>query len=832
MSTNLSASPFEASTLVDLLRRRAFQHPDRQVFTFLSDGETSDAQLTYGELDRQARAIGALLEQSTERGSRALLIFPADLAFIVAFFGCLFGGVIAVPTYPPQTRTKRSLEKLRTIVKDVQPSIILTTSSLLSAVEGLFALAEEDLAETRLVTTDNFDPGLAESWQPPSIDSETLAFLQYTSGSTGLPKGVMLTHGNLLHNLSNIHTCFGITSDTTGVSWLPPYHDMGLIGMLLETIYAGVNISLMAPVAFLQRPFRWLQAITKMQTTISGGPNFAYDLVTRKVTPEQKATLDLSGWELAFNGAEIVRWETFERFAEAFEVCGFRRDALYTCYGMAECTLIVTGGQRGVPPPVLTLQSDALAQNRIVEAAAGSEGSRTFVGCGKSVRGQKIVIVNPETLRQCQFDEVGEIWVSGPSIAQGYWQRPQETAETFQGYIADTGEGPFLRTGDLGFLQDEELFITGRLKDLIIIRGRNHYPQDIELTVEQSHPALRPGSGVAFSLDIQGEERLMIVQEVERRFWNVDIEEVAESVRKAVAEQHDLQVYGIALIKTASIPKTTSGKLQHNVARQKYLNHELDILSEWKLQIDETWDTLSEQTYADESLAAYRAGNSSVEAGTTASDGKSISIRASLLLAEPALRQQMLENFIREKIARTLKLSLAGLDVQLPFNSLGIDSLTAMELKNWIEIELGVDVPVTMFLDEPNLAEFATHLLVSFNAQTVQQEQQQFDGHVNGHAHTRDGEEISPHAAEQLLAGLDSLSDEDVDALLNQLSQAELVKSGQSPASNGNGHGGESGNGNGMSPLAAEQLLAELDALSDTEVEALLSQMVEKELSE
>jgi acyl-CoA synthetase (AMP-forming)/AMP-acid ligase II/acyl carrier protein len=819
LSTNLSASPFEASTLVDLLRRRAFQHPDRQVFTFLSDGETSDSHLTYGELDRHARAVGALLEQSTERGSRVLLIFPADLAFIVAFFGCLFGGVIAVPTYPPQTRTKRSLEKLRTIVKDVQPSIILTTSSLLSAVEGLFALAEEDLAETRLVTTDNIDSSLAETWQPPSIDSDTLAFVQYTSGSTGLPKGVMLTHGNLLYNLSIIHECFGVNLESSGVSWLPPYHDMGLIGMLLETIYAGVSNSLMAPVAFLQRPYRWLQAISNLKATISGGPNFAYDLVTRKVTPEQKAALDLSSWELAFNGAETVRWETFERFAEAFEACGFRKDAIYTCYGMAEGSLIVTGGKKGVPPPVLTVRADALAQNRIAEAPAGSEGSRSFVGCGKSVRGQTVVIVNPETKRQCLSDEVGEIWVSGPSIAKGYWRRPHETAETFQGYIADTGEGPFLRTGDLGFLKDEELFITGRLKDLIIIRGRNHYPQDIELTVEQSHPALRPGNGVAFSLDVQGEERLMIVQEVDRRSWNVNIEEVAESIRKAVVEQHEIQVYGIALIKTATIPKTSSGKLQRNATRQKYLDHELEILSEWKLELDETWDAPLEQTYPVDGYATAVTAPQTTE-----------SIRETILLADPGSRQQLLENYIREKLARTLKLSRAGLDMQLPFNSLGIDSLTAMELKNWIEIELGVDVPVTMFLDEPSLAAFTTHLLDQLNAQIAQQKQQHFDGYVHGHSLIRDGEEISPQAAEQLLAGLDSLSNEEVDALLLQLSQAELIQDGQSPASNGNGHG--SGNGNAMSPLAAKHLLAELDSLSDTEVEALLGQLVEKELHE
>jgi acyl-CoA synthetase (AMP-forming)/AMP-acid ligase II/acyl carrier protein len=823
LSTHHSASPFEASTLVDLLRRRAVEHPDRQLFTFLIDGENADARLTFGELDRGARAIGSLLEQSTEPGSRALLIFPADLAFIVAFFGCLFAGVIAVPTYPPQTRTKRSLEKLRTIVKDVQPSIILTTSSLLSAVEGLFTLAEEDLEGTRLVTTDSIDLSLAEFWEPPTIDADTLAFLQYTSGSTGLPKGVMLTHGNLLYNLSIIHEWLGVTPKSTAVSWLPPYHDMGLIGMLLAPIYAGVSNSIMAPAAFLQRPYRWLQAITKTKATISGGPNFAYDLVTRKVTAEQKATLDLSSWELAFNGAETVRWETFERFAEAFESCGFHRDAMFTCYGMAEGSLMVTGGTKGVPPPVLALEASALEQNRVVEVPADSEGARTFVGCGKAVRGQKVIIVNRETLLQCLPDEIGEIWVSGPSIAKGYWQRPQETADTFQGFIADTGEGPFLRTGDLGFLKNGELFVTGRLKDLIIIRGRNHYPQDIEVTVEQSHPALRPGCGIAFSLDIQGEERLMIVHEVERRYWNVDIKDVAESVRKAVAEQHDLQVYGLALIKTASIPKTSSGKLQRRATRQKYLSHELQILSEWTLSLDEHWDEEASQQRSPVAGAIQGEELPAAESGS----GSGVPIRESLLLAEPAARQHLLENYIREKIARTLKLSLAGLDVQLPFNSLGIDSLTAMELKNWIEIELDVDVPVTMFLDEPSLADFAKHLLEEFDAHTAQQYQ---NGHSNGLAPEGDGDEISPQAAQQLLADLDGLSDEEVEALLNQFSHEELVIDTEIAASNGNGH--LNGHTVGITPQAAEQLLGELASLSDSEVDALLNQMVEKELHE
>jgi len=805
---DLAHSPFDSVTLVELLSRRARLNPDQRSFTFLSDGEIEETHLTYGELDRQARAIGASLQSVVEQGARALLIYPADLEFIQAFFGCLYGGVIAVPTYPPQTRTKRSLEKLRTIIEDVQPAVILTTSSLAPAVERLFALAHEELATTRLITTDTITADWADAWQPPAINSDTLAFLQYTSGSTGLPKGVMLTHRNLLFNLSVIYRSFDVTSMFRAVSWLPPYHDMGLIGMLLGAVYAGVPNTIMAPVAFLQRPVRWLQAISKTGATVSGAPNFAYDLCVRKIMPEQIATLDLSKWNLAFSGAETIRLETFERFAEAFASSGFRRDAFFTCYGLAEASLMVTGSQSGAPLVTRTVQAEALEQNRVVPAFADDDGARTFVSCGQPAHGQKVVIVDPETLMSCPPDRVGEIWVSGSSIAQGYWQRPQETADTFQAHLADTGEGPFLRTGDLGFLQDGELYVTGRLKDLIIIRGRNHYPQDIELTVEQSHPGLRPGCGVAFSLDVDGEERLVIVQEVERRYWNANLDEMVESIRQAVAEHHELQVYAIALIKTGSIPKTSSGKLQRRASREKFLAHDLALLEEWTLTLEDTWLPVS----AEEDQRAGR------------------NIHEELLQADAIERQRLLENYIREKIATSLKLSLAGMDVQQPLNSLGIDSLTAMELKGWIEAELGVEVPITLFLQEPSIAQFTSQLLDQLMGATAAASQTfAFDiTTLNGnHASIDEAGAMSSQEAEQLLMQLDQFSDAEVDALLNQIS---LADGAHLAASNGARNG--NGNNDGLSPQQAEQFLADLDRLSDVEVEALLQQMAEKEPSE
>jgi acyl-CoA synthetase (AMP-forming)/AMP-acid ligase II len=509
MSRSRAEPPLDAATLVELLRWRALRQPERCAYEFLTDdGEAEASPLTYAALDRRARAIGALLEQVEARGGRALLLYPTGPEFVAAFFGCLYGGVIAVPAYPPhRARLGRFTPRLRAIASDARPVIVLTTSPILSLVEHAFADLPE-LQAQRWRATDDVASDLAEGWRDPEVGPDTLALVQYTSGSTGMPKGVMLTHGNLLHNAAFIHSCFELTSDSRGVIWLPPYHDMGLVGGVLEPLYSGFPTTLMSPLAILQRPFRWLQAISRTRATVSGGPNFAYDLCVSKVSPEQRATLDLSSWEVAFNGAEPIRHETLDRFAAAFAPCGFRREAFYPCYGLAEATLMVSGGVKASAPILRTFQSAALEQNRMVEVPAEHGAAQTLVGCGQGSSDQKIVIVNPESLSQCPPGQVGEIWVSGPSMARGYLNHPEETERTFLAFLPHTGEGPFLRTGDLGFVDGGELFITGRLKDLIIIRGINHYPQDIELTVERSHPALRPNAAAAFSVDVADEERL------------------------------------------------------------------------------------------------------------------------------------------------------------------------------------------------------------------------------------------------------------------------------------------------------------------------------------
>ena len=575
---DLSDMRSEVLTLVGLLGYRAQNQPDQIAYTFL-DGETEADRITYQELDRQARAIASQLQSLNATGSRALLLYPPGLEFIAAFFGCLYAGVVAVPAYPP--RRNQNMSRLQAILASSQATLALTTTPLFSYIESRFT-EEPALAQLPWLTTDNIASDQTAAWQQPDVNPDTLAFLQYTSGSTGTPKGVMVSHGNLLHNCALIHKSFADTPNSRGVSWLPPYHDMGLIGGVLQPLYVGAPMVLMSAIMFIQKPLRWLQAISQYQATTSGGPNFAYDLCIDKITPEQRASLDLSSWEVAFTGAEPVRAETLEQFAATFADCGFRREAFHPCYGMAETTLIVSGGLRNAAPVIRQVDGIALERNQVVTATGKQEITRTIVGCGQNLLDQKVAIADPQSLTLRPPNQVGEIWVSGASVAQGYWQRPEETEQTFHAYLADTGDGPFLRTGDLGFLQDGELFITGRMKDVIIIRGQNHYPQDIELTVEKSHPALRVGCGAAFAVEVKGKERLVIVQEVERSYLRkLNVNEVVDSISKAVAAQHALQVYATVLVKTSSIPKTSSGKIQRHACRSGFLTGTLNVVEDW-----------------------------------------------------------------------------------------------------------------------------------------------------------------------------------------------------------------------------------------------------------
>ncbi|VXD22872.1 fatty acyl-AMP ligase [Planktothrix paucivesiculata] len=580
------------TTLIELLEYRASEQPDKIAYTFLVDGETEILTLTYQQLNQQAQTIAAKLQAICQPQDRVLLLYQPGLDYISAFFGCLYAGVIAVPAYPP--RPDRSLPRLQAIIGDTNATVALTTEATLSGLQRFFPTLS-DIAPLNWLATDLLDNEIAKTWQRPVINRQTLAFLQYTSGSTATPKGVMISHQNLLHNLTAIYHCFGHSSESTGVIWLPPYHDMGLIGGVLEPLFGGFPVVLMSPLMFVQNPLRWLQTISRYRGTTSGGPNFAYDLCVRKVlgkpginSPKPLENLDLSSWEVAFNGAEPIYHEVIEKFIQTFAPYGFRREAFYPCYGMAEATLIITGGLKTSVPIFKTVDGNTLENHQILELELGSDpliaNPKTLVGCGQCLSDQTVLIVNPETLNICEPGKVGEIWVAGPSVGRGYWNKPQETEMLFNAYLT-TGEGPFLRTGDLGFLDDQELFITGRIKDIIIINGRNHYPQDIEWTVEQSHPLIKPSGVAGFSIDRSGEERLVLAVEVERQYWQQirtwdqnngsaktsPKQGVLQSIRRAVSQNHDLQVYQTVLLKPGTLPKTSSGKIQRHACRASFI---------------------------------------------------------------------------------------------------------------------------------------------------------------------------------------------------------------------------------------------------------------------
>jgi acyl-CoA synthetase (AMP-forming)/AMP-acid ligase II len=565
----------QVPTVVELLRLRAQEKPGAVTYTFLEDGVCT-REMGRGALDHKARAIGAWLQDHGARGQRVLLLYPPSLEFLEGFFGCLYGGSVAVPVYPPNpARLDRDLGKLLRIAEDSSAVTVLTTGFVLEMVQPLLEQAP-GLAKMSWVATDALEDGLASAWRAPEPDGRSLAFLQYTSGSTGAPKGVMLSHRNLMSNLELIHRCFETTPESRGVFWLPLYHDMGLIGGVLETLYCGAESALMSPLDFLRSPFLWLEAVSRLRGSISGAPNFAYSLCVRKVTPEQRETLDLSCWTLAFNGAEPIVPETLERFAETFAPCGFRREALYPCYGLAEATLIVSGGPKAAPPVIQSVKAEALRHRRVEVAAQGEAGSQRLVGCGVLPASQLVLIVDSEEHVQRAPDCVGEIWVSGGSVAEGYWGKP-ELSSAFQARLA-SGEGPFLRTGDLGFIRDGVLFVVGRLKDLIIVAGRNHYPQDIELTLERSHPGIRSGCSAAFSIPLDGEEQLVLVAEIERRREGeppLPEQDVITAIRRAVSEQHELRAHAIRLVKAGSLPKTSSGKIQRFACRAEFLDGKL-----------------------------------------------------------------------------------------------------------------------------------------------------------------------------------------------------------------------------------------------------------------
>jgi acyl-CoA synthetase (AMP-forming)/AMP-acid ligase II len=568
----------EFSSMVDLLRRRIAEQPDERAYVFLSEKGDEEAELTFAELARRAGMVAAYLARRLQKGDRALLTFPPGLDFIVAFFGCLVAGVIAVPMMPPRRTSAR--DSSENIVADCGPRIALTSSGL--AANRADVLARLRDAGVEWIAVDTLyraaDAGEAPASAPTPAD---VAFLQYTSGSTSAPKGVIVTHSNLLANLEMIRVTFGNTRQSTCVVWIPFYHDMGLILHVLESLYLGALCVVLSPTSFIQRPLTWLRAIGRYRAEVSSAPNFAYDLCVSRFRPEQIEGVDLSCWKVAVNAAEPVRAATIAQFTAKFAPYGFDPHTMYPAYGMAEATLQISGGRRGGGVVTRTVSREALRAGMIV-APKSSEDAQVLVGCGRRVMGEEMAVVDPDSRRRLPADTIGEIWLQGAHVAAGYWRNPAATAEVFAATIAGEGSAAWLRTGDLGFLDEAgEVYLTGRIKDVIIIYGNNHYPQDIEATMQSAHPALRRNGGAAFShVDHRGVEKLVVVQEVERaQRHQISADEIEKRIREAISNEHDIAAHEIVLVRPGSIPKTTSGKIQRSLTRQLWQEHALEVLS-------------------------------------------------------------------------------------------------------------------------------------------------------------------------------------------------------------------------------------------------------------
>lgn len=571
-----------ARSLVDLLTTHAAHQPDRTAYRFLVTGDCDGEvqEISYGRLAGRSRAIAAWLQERGLTGSRAMLLYPPGLEFISGYLGCLSAGVVAVPGVPPQGRAQnhRALTRVKRLMADADAKVVLGGREVINALAGMADHLPE-LAEITCVATEDIPDEAAASWREPDLTADSVAFLQYTSGSTSAPKGVVVTHGNLLDNERVITERMGHTPDIIEeygrelvVSWLPAYHDMGLIGPVLNTVYLGLTTTLFSPLHFLQRPDRWLRAVSHYRPHTSGGPNFAYELCLKHATPELVDGLDLTSWKVAFNGAEPVRPATLRRFTETFAPAGFRREAFYPCYGLAEATVMVTGGAVDSPPTLV----EAAATGPHIGAADAAA-----VGCGRPGPGVSLVIADPERQEELPEGEIGEIWVAGASVAKGYWRNTLATRETFRATL--TGhQGRFLRTGDLGFLREGELFVTGRLKDLIVIDGRNHYPQDLELSAEMCHPALRPGCTAAFSVDgaagaAEGEQVVLVAETAPEDAG--ESEKIIDMIRSTIGEAHGLSVRDVVLVHPGTIPKTSSGKIQRHASRAAYLGGTLSVVA-------------------------------------------------------------------------------------------------------------------------------------------------------------------------------------------------------------------------------------------------------------
>jgi len=573
MENNTYDAGSELQSIVGYVKLRGLRDENGVAYTFLNDPEdkASYQRITYGALLRRVVRLAGELSRMAKAGDRVILLYPPGIEYIVAFYGCLWAGLVAVPAYPIKNNQHR--ERLGAIIRDCDASIILAQAADIAKLqeirESTFSKVGEHYIFSEPTSPDRNEIDLCTA-HPVRSD---LAFLQYTSGSTGDPKGVMVTHSNLLHNLSEIRDKFGNTRHTVMVSWLPPYHDMGLISAILEPLFVGFQVVLMSPFSFIQRPMRWLKAISEFKATVSGGPNFAFDLALNACDIDP-ASLSLGSLRIMYSGAEPIQLTTLSRFCDRFSVAGFTPEMLYPCYGLAEGTLFSSGGDALARPSLL----DSAAKRLVAWDSIHTVDHRWRVGCGRTLGQQEIRIVDPNCQCEVSDGQEGEIWLKGPSVAKGYWGREGQSLETFNAFTV-SGTGPFMRTGDLGFLVKEELFVTGRMKDTIIVRGKKYYPQDIERAVEEEVVFLRPSCTIAINVGDDGD--IGVVAEIERTARKTDPSALLADIRRAVGRSSGLSPATVAIVAPGRTLKTSSGKVQRRMTRKLLEQQEMEVWARW-----------------------------------------------------------------------------------------------------------------------------------------------------------------------------------------------------------------------------------------------------------
>ena len=670
------------STLVGLLRHRAETAPTSRAFTFLVDGDDQEDVITYAQLDHQARAVAATISEEVGEFDRVLVIYPQGLSYLSALFGCMYAKTLAVPLQPPDPRRlDRTLPKLESIVRDGGVRLVLTTREMLEGAQKMLP-AGSPLAEVPWIATDDIELSAAEAWKEPELNADDMAYLQYTSGSTSTPKGVIVTHRNLIHNLTDFDVDYGHDADSVMVTWLPTFHDLGLVYGVFMPVFKGFPCVILDPMSFLARPIRWLRAISKYRGTHSPAPNFAYDICVSKTSVEDRQGLDLSCWKVALNGAEAIRYESEARFVEAFEPFGVTWKTISHAYGMSETTAKISSEPHWWEPEFVWADATALEENRVVDVPKSTENARILASCGTTDTDTTVVIARIPDFAKQPDNHVGEIWVGGTTITQGYWERADATEECYGVELSDTGEGPFFRTGDLGFRRDGRVFVTGRLKDMIIIRGENHYPQDIEWDVQFCHPALRPNSIAAFSITHEGREKVVVVSEAyPDKLANE--ESVFAAVRESVAE-HGIQVNAIQLIAPRTIFKTSSGKIMRGRAKLAWSNNEFQVLADWRLPV------------------------ANANAPDRAEKGDLVS---QVTVADVATRRELLTDHVVHMAADILGLPDDYVEPTRPLRELGFDSVQAVELAEDLGNSIGQRLPATVLFDYPTCEELAEYIL-------------------------------------------------------------------------------------------------------------------------